>query len=153
MRLLSMVLQVTKSGNDKVLYIVKKYRKNGKSTSTTIMKCGRLSELEKEYDDPIAFFTNKAKEMTIEENNNGNASFVSFMERKKLSSDKEVLLNGGYLFLRKIYAALHLDYFAKRITKEYKLQYDLNKILVYKLIAYRVKITFISAVKQPRISV
>ena len=42
-----MVLQVVKSGNDKLLYIVKKYRKNGKSTSTTIMKCGKLSELEK----------------------------------------------------------------------------------------------------------
>ena len=124
-----MQLQVVKSGNDKVLYIVKKYRKNGKSTSTTIMRCGKLSELEKEYDDPIAYFTNKAKEMTEEEERNGNASFVSLMERKKMSKDKEVLLNGGYLFLRKIYASLHLDYFIKRIAKEYKLQYDLNKIL------------------------
>lgn len=124
-----MQLQLVKSGNDKVLYIVKKYRKNGKSTSTTIMRCGKLSELEKEYDDPVAFFTNKAKEMTEEENKNGNASFISWMERKKMSKDKEVLLNGGYLFLRKIYASLHLDYFIKRIAKEYKLQYDLNKIL------------------------
>ena len=134
-----MILQVTKSGNDKFLYIVKKYRKNGKSTSTTIMRCGKLSELEKEYDDPIAFFTNKAKEMSEEEERNGNASFVSLMERKKLNSDKEVLLNGGYLFLRKIYASLHLDYFVKRIAKEYKLQYDLNKILqdlIYTRIIY-----------------
>lgn len=134
-----MQLQLVKSGNDKVLYIVKKYRKNGKSTSTTIMRCGKLSELEKEYDDPVAFFTNKAKEMTEEENKNGNASFISWMERKKMSKDKEVLLNGGYLFLRKIYASLHLDYFIKRIAKEYKLQYDLNKILqdlIYTRIIY-----------------
>ena len=71
-----MQLQLVKSGNDKVLYIVKKYRKNGKSTSTTIMRCGKLSELEKEYDDPIAYFTNKAKEMTEEEDKNGNAMMV-----------------------------------------------------------------------------
>ena len=124
-----MVLQVVKSGNDKLLYIVKKYRKNGKSTSTTIMKCGKLSELEKQYDDPIAYFTNKAKEMTEEENKLGNTSFVSFMKRKQIDGGKEILLNGGYLFLRKIYSSLHLDYFVKRIAKEYKLQYDLNKIL------------------------
>ena len=93
------------------------------------MRCGKLNELKKEYDDPIAYFTNKAKEMTIEEEKNGNTNFVSLLERKKLNDDKEVLVNGGYLFLRKIYASLHLDYFIKRIAKEYKLKYDLNKIL------------------------
>lgn len=136
-----MILQVVKSGNDKILYIVKKYRKNGKSTSTTIMKCGKLSELEKEYDDPIAHFKEIAKQMTDEDNENGNASFIAdrLAKRKKINSDKEVLLNGGYLFLRKIYASLHLDYFIKRIAIKYKLKYDLNKILqdlIYTRIIY-----------------
>ena len=123
-----MQLSIVKSGNDKILYIVKKYRINGKSTSTTIERCGKLSELEKIYDDPISYFTNKALEMSKEEND-GNNSFLMNMKRKKVSDDKEVLVNGGYLFLRKIYAGLHLDYFIKRIAKRYKLQYDLNKIL------------------------
>ena len=51
-----MQLSVVKYGNEMFLYIVKKYIRNGKSTTTTFKKYGKLSELKKEYDDPIAYF-------------------------------------------------------------------------------------------------
>lgn len=124
-----MQLLVISKKDNKYLYIVKKLRINKKSTTEVIEKCGRLSDLEKEYDDPIEYFKNKAKEMTEKEKEeNLNLTLAKF-QRKKISSEKEILLNGGYLFLRKIYRALELDKLTDDISKKYKIKYDLNKIL------------------------
>lgn len=124
-----MRLLVSGKGDNTYLYIVKSFRINGKSTTKVIENCGKLIDLQKQYDDPIEYFKAKANEMTEEEKNENSSSFLAGFKRQKLSCDKEILLNGGYLFLRKIYSALHLDYFMNRISQKYKIKYDLNKIL------------------------
>lgn len=124
-----MQLLKVKRKDNVYLYIVKKLRENGKSTTKVIENCGKLSELEKEYDDPIAYFTEKAIKLTNEEKEDKSVSFLTGFKRKKLTDEKEVLLNGGYLFLRKIYRALKLDTLIEQISEKYKIKYDLNKIL------------------------
>lgn len=124
-----MKLQIINSGNDKLLYIVKSFRNNGRVTSKVIQKCGKLSELSKIYPDPIDHFKKEVARLTEEEGKSEGAGFIVMMNRETLDDDKERLLNGGYLFIKKIYECLHLDYLMKRIAKQYKIKYDLNKIL------------------------
>jgi len=124
-----MRLLVSGKGDNTYLYIVKSVRVDGKSTTKIIENCGKLIDLKKQYEDPIKFFKAKANEMTLKDKEENSAAFLSGFKREKLGFDKEVLLNGGYFFLRKLYSALHLDYFIDRIAKKYKIQYDLNKIL------------------------
>ena len=51
---------------DYYLTITDAYRENGKVKRRSVMKIGYLSDLKKEYDDPIAHFTELAKKMTEE---------------------------------------------------------------------------------------
>lgn len=124
-----MRLLISGKGDNTYLYIVKSFRIKGKSTTKVIENCGKLIDLRKEYEDPIKFFKEKASALTEEEKEENSSSFLNAFKRQKLSDKNEVLLNGGYLFLKKIYSSLHLDYFVNRISKKYKIKYDLNKIL------------------------
>ena len=124
-----MVLSKVKRGDNTYLYIIKKVRINGKCSSKVIENCGNLKDLQKQYDDPIAYFSERAKQLTLEDKEENSSTFLAGFKRQKLSDEKEILLNGGYFFLRKIYNALHLDYLTKKIANDYKIRYDLNKIL------------------------
>lgn len=124
-----MKLFVRKTKNDASLYIVKSYRLNGKSTSRIMKTCGRLSELKEQYDDPIAYFKQVAIEMTNEEKLHKHDDVKNIRINGMLNKGEEKLLNGGVLFLRKIYRDLKLDKICKKISKEHEFQYDLDKIL------------------------
>ena len=124
-----MKLVVLKSGNDKVLYIQKTFRKNGKVSTRTVKTCGKLSELEKIYDDPIAYFKEEAIKLTEEDKRNSHKTTISFGTRERLSSDDPVVKNIGYLFLRKIFRGLGLDKIVKKISSEHKFEYDLESVL------------------------
>ena len=119
-----MKLFVRKTKNDASLYIVKSYRLNGKSTSRIMKTCGRLSELKEQYDDPIAYFKQVAIEMTNEEKLHKHDDVKNIRINGMLNKGEEKLLNGGVLFLRKIYRDLKLDNIFKKISKEHKFQYD-----------------------------
>jgi len=123
-----MKLVILKSGNDKVLYIQKTFRKNGKVSTRTIKTCGRLSELSKIYDDPIAHFKEEAIRLTEEDKKITHKTTISF-SREKLTSDNPPLKNIGYLFLRKIFRGLGLDKIVKKISSEHKFEYDLESVL------------------------
>ena len=124
-----MTLSIVKKKDNKYLYIVKKVRVDGKPKTVVIQKCGKLSDLEKQYDDPIQHFKDIALKMSHEEKEENSISFLTSFKREKVGSDKEILLNGGYLFLQKIYRALRLNTLIKKIKQEYKIKYDLDKIL------------------------
>jgi len=61
-----------KKKNDVYLAITDAYRENGKVKRRTVKKLGYLSELKKEYSDPIAYFKEEAKRMTEEKKKYGN---------------------------------------------------------------------------------
>lgn len=123
-----MKLTLRKSGNDTAFYIVKSFRKNGKPTSEVKMRCGLLSKLKEQYEDPIAHFTEVAKEMTESEKIEEKV-LVSKIHLSEKVGDEEILLDGGYLFLRKIYRGLGLNKMCDDFKKRHHFQFDFDDIL------------------------
>jgi len=113
------------------LSIVHGYRDtiSKKSRTQTIETLGYLDELEKEYEDPIVFFTAKAHRLD-EERLAGDAS-LSFTIAKNdpISTDSVNRKNFGYAALSKIYHELNLHTFLINRQRHSKEQYDANSIM------------------------
>lgn len=113
------------------LSIVHNYRdKETKSTRAVIIKSlGYVDELEKEYDDPIAYFTEEAKRMD-EKRLVDNAS-ISFTIAKDelISTDSINRKNFGYAALSKIYHDLGIHSFFINRQRHSKEEYDANSIM------------------------
>ena len=113
------------------LSIVHNYRdKDTKSTRAVIIKSlGYVDELEKEYDDPIAYFTEEAKRMD-EKRLVDNAS-ISFTIAKDelISTDSINRKNFGYAALSKIYHDLGIHTFFINRQRHSKEEYDANSIM------------------------
>lgn len=108
------------------LSFVEGYRdENGKAKQKTIKKIGYLDDLKKQYDDPITYFKNKAKEI--------NEDKIKELTIKNIDSKKLYLYssrkNLGYFALKKIYDEIGFKDFLKIKQKKLKLEYDLNSIL------------------------
>ena len=111
------------------LQIVHGYRdKEGKSKSKVIKSLGYLDELEKEYDDPIAHFTQLAKQMDLERLENERLTITvdtsskvkkNFMNRK----------NFGHVVFSKVYHELELDRFFNNKQRHEKFQFNSNSIM------------------------
>lgn len=117
-----------KKNGDVYLSIKEKYHvpKVG-SRERTVESIGYLSRLKEQYDDPVAYFTNYAKELT---------------ERKKAEKTKEIKINMsatidtctsdtrnvGYCILKHLYRELELDKFWNWKTKNGKMQFSTDQI-------------------------
>jgi len=94
-------LSIEKSYRDKV---------TGKPRTKTIQSLGYLDVLEKEYDDPIAYFKEVARKMTEEENSKRKLTLSINMD-EKLPFDSDNRKNFGYAAILKIYHELGLHRF------------------------------------------
>lgn len=113
------------------LSIVHNYRdKETKSTKAVIIKSlGYVDELEKEYDDPIAYFTEEAKRMD-EKRLVDNASISFTISKDELiSTDSTNRKNFGYVALSKIYHDLGIHTFFINRQRHSKEEYDANSIM------------------------
>lgn len=113
------------------LSIVNGYKENGKTKHEVIQKLGYLDELEKEYDDPISYFNQQAKEIE-----NNLTYLIKNTKLKKNTSNKK---NIGYMFIKHIYNELGISKFLSDKQKNLKITYELNKIfslLVFSRILY-----------------
>ena len=131
---LIMRLNIVKSKNAEQLYIIKSYRKSdGKTTSRIFKKLGTMASLLPEHDHDrekvIAWAKEQARICTEEEKNGALSLSVDFSEKKQLDSGRQVLFNGGYLFLQKIYHALGLPAICQDIMSRHRFQYNLDEIL------------------------
>lgn len=113
------------------LSIVHSYRdKETKTTrSATIMSVGYFDELEKEYEDPITFFTAKAKRMNEERLIEEASLNFTIAKNDAISTDSVNRKNFGYAALSKIYHELNLHTFLIHRQRHSKEQYDANSIL------------------------
>lgn len=124
------------------LSIVHKYRdpNNKKSIkSKTVMKVGYLDVLEKEYDDPIAYFTQVAKDMDAKRLSEESDYVINIAKSACLKLGEDLEKNFGYAVLSKIYHELRLDEFLVNRQKVTNEEYDANtimKMLVYSRILY-----------------
>ena len=107
-------MYLKKSKNKKTgrtyLYIADGYhdKEKGYTKTVTVQSLGYLDVLEKEFDDPIAHFSNVVKQMN-EEKNLSIPMQISLKENLQIDTNNSY--NFGYAALSKIYHELEIDKF------------------------------------------
>jgi len=89
---------------------------------------GNLSELKKKYDDPIAFFTQRAKELTAAKKLEKSAT-IQIDVTEKLEVGASDTRNVGYGILKLLYKDLQLDKFWNWKTRGKKMTFSTDQIL------------------------
>lgn len=111
------------------------YDKATKKTKHKIVESlGYLDELEKQYPDPIAYFTLRAKQLTKEKNEKNTPINFSFFDTDRLCPGDALRKNFGYAAHSKIYHELGINTFLTNRQRYSKEEYDANtimKMLVY----------------------
>jgi transposase len=123
------------------LSIVHGYRDkiSKKSRTKTIESLGYLDDLEKEYDDPIAFFEEKVKQMNKQQDTDRSPITLSIDKAERIQTDSINRKNLGYAALSKIYHELGIHTFLINRQRHTKNDYDANsimKLLVFARLLY-----------------
>ena len=109
------------------------------SRTATVRSIGYLDELEKEYNDPIAFFTEEVRKMSEKDNNEKLSVNLQIALDESMTHNYDVRRNFGYAALSKIYHELKIDTFLKNRQRHSKEEYDANaimKLLVFSRLLY-----------------
>ena len=104
------------------------------SRSKTIESLGYLDVLEKEYDDPIAYFQKRVEHLKYEKAARQAPIRFTFYDSDRLCIGDDLRKNFGYAALSQIYHELGLHTFLTNRQRHSKEQYDANtimKMLVY----------------------
>lgn len=105
-----------------------------KTRHKVIESLGYLDELEKNYADPITYFTERAKKLTLEKNEKSAPINFTFFNSDSLCIGDDFRKNFGYVALSKIYHELGINTFLINRQRHSKEKYDANtimKMLVY----------------------
>ena len=123
------------------LSIVEGYRDpiTKKNKQRKVKTVGFLDELEKEYEDPISYFSNLAKEMTEEAKKKISSLDFSFSPNETIPSSTVLRKNLGFAVLSYFYHELGIDNFFINRQRNLNIKYSLNNIfqmLVYSRILH-----------------
>lgn len=122
-----MNLHIVPSGkDDAILYYAVSIRKGKKTTSKNVRRIGRLSELKKEYTDPIAHFRAEAKRLTDEGKSEPSFEIPANVMLNPMKKRRIML---GYIFPQSVYYSLGLNTVMRSIRNESKVTYDFNRIM------------------------
>ncbi len=97
------------------------------SREKTVESLGYLSELKKTIDDPIAYYTQYAKNLTAERNSEKSRT-ISIDINEKLTIGTNDTKNVGYGILKLIYKELEIDKFWNWKTRERKMKFSTDQI-------------------------
>lgn len=137
-----MFLKKDKRPNGRLyLSIVEGYRDpySKRPKQRKVKSVGFLDELQKEYDDPIAFFTNLAIEMTKEAKKKELSLDFSFPPDDTIDSSNVLRKNLGFCVLSHFYHKLEIHTFFFNRQRNLNIKYSLNNIfqmLVYSRVLY-----------------
>lgn len=136
-----MRLQIVHSKNAQSLYVVKSILVNGKRSSKVVEKLGTYADLRTRLkgEDPIVWAQQYVATLNRKEKEGQQAILIKYEPSKQIPKGERRCVNGGYLFLQKIYHELSLHTLCADITAKYKFDYDLNAILsrlIYSRILY-----------------
>ena len=116
------------------LAIVESYQTvDKKIRSKTIQSLGYVDALEKEYDDPIAHFTQVATQMTIEQRQNKKIHIEINLDAQ-LDENSFPRKNYGHLIASKIYHQLEIHDFLNNSRRN--LNFDFNSESIMRLLVY-----------------
>lgn len=122
-----------KSKNAEQIYIIKSFRKDGKSTSKIMKKLGTMAALLPEHDNDrekvIAWAQEQARIITEADKNDSLSLSVEFSASKQIAMNEKLLFNAGYLFLQKIFYELGLGRICSEISDAREFEFDLTDIL------------------------
>lgn len=104
-------------------------KQKGYSRQVTIEKLGYLDDLEKQYDNPIAFFTQKVQRLKEEKAERRAPLTFTFCHEDKISSDTAYRKNFGHVVLSSIYHELEVNKFLVSRQRSTKLEFDTNNIM------------------------
>lgn len=128
----SMYLKKMKQKNGRIyLSIADGYydKLKGHSRTVTIEKLGYLDDLEKKYEDPIAFFTEKVEKLKIEKAQLKSPISIVFSSSEKLVNNFAYRKNFGYSVLSQIYHDLAIDKFLVSRQRSTKMEFSSNNIM------------------------
>lgn len=137
-----MYLKKTKQKNGRIyLSIVDNYydKEKGHSRTVTIEKVGFLDELEKEYDDPVAFFEERVQVLRREKAERKAPISIDFSPDEKLTYNNGYRKNFGYSVLSQIYHDLKIDKFLISKQRSSNIEFssnDIMKLLVFSRLLY-----------------
>lgn len=97
------------------------------SRTRTIQSLGYLDALKKQYDDPIAFFTQRAKDLT-EQKKAEKSITITIDRNEKMSTDTDDIKNVGYAILKALYKQLEIDKFWNWKTRNLSVKFSVDQI-------------------------
>lgn len=127
-----MYLKKTPQKNGRIyISIVDGYydKQKGYSRQVTIEKLGYLDELEKQYEDPIEFFSKRVQELKNEKAERKALISVTFSPEDKIASNIVYRKNFGYAVLSQIYHELEINKFLVNRQRSTKLDFNTNDIM------------------------
>ena len=127
-----MYLKKTPNKNGRIyLSIVDGYYDKQKKCSRqiTIESLGYLDDLEKEYDDPIVFFSDKVEQLKAEKKLKNAPISFEFYHSDKIEIHSELRKNFGYSVLSSIYHELGIHTFLTNRQRHSKEEYDADTIM------------------------
>lgn len=137
-----MYLKKTRQKNGRIyLSIVDGYhdKEKGYSRTVTIEKVGYLDELEKQYEDPIAYFAERVQKLKKEKVERNKPVTIEFSHDEVLKKDFDYRKNIGYFVLSQIYHELEIDKFLINRQRSSKINFssnDIMKLLVFSRLLY-----------------
>jgi len=134
---MNMFLKKDKRPNGRIyLSIVEGYRdpNTKKPKQRKVKSLGYLDALEKEYDDPISYFTNMASEMTEEAKENTLPLDFSFSPDEAIDKSAVLRKNLGFSVLSYFYHKLEINKFFINRQRNLNIEYSLNNI--FQLLVY-----------------
>lgn len=128
-----MRLQTSKTKNAESFYIVESIYVDGKRSNKVVKKLGTLEQIVAKIGpdkDPYEWGREQARILTQkqQEEKEGRIS-IEYDPSRRIESDLTQVFSSGYLFLQKIFHELGLPDICRRISKDYKFEYDLDAIL------------------------
>jgi len=97
--------------------------------TTTIKGLGFLDKLQKEYEDPIAYFEMEIKKMTDEKRNSDAPVTLNLDIKRKMKRNSDDEKNFGYAAISKVYHELELDKFYINRQRHLNVEYNINNIM------------------------
>lgn len=120
--------KMKKSNGDIYLTIREKYYVPKKGSRERIVeRPGCISLLKEKYDDPIAFFTQRAKEMTEQKKAEKSVS-ITIDRSEKMSTETDDIKNVGYAVLKELYKQLEIDKFWNWKTRTLSIEFSVDQI-------------------------
>lgn len=120
--------KLKKPNGDIYLTIKEKYHvpKIG-AREKTIKSIGYVSALKKDYDDPIAYFTQMAKDMT-EAQKKEKSKVITIDTSEKMDIQTNDVINVGYGILKQLYRDLEIDRFWNWKTRNLSVEFSVDQI-------------------------